>query len=179
MGPRHENDGTFGEGVLVSWQGAIRVRLKYPSACASVPLLLNCCMQNCEAEMAFGQYDRGLRKLISDSFHEWMVKLVQSDNRFRSWGQYFDQMGSRHLCGDTLFGQIKMAYIKYLSPRSGEVEAVEITLGHDADWKPVLAVAGSNGESVVIPCKMSLVEDVKAIMEQVLLCFDRNDLDLR
>jgi len=56
-----------------------------------------------------------------------------------------------------------VAYIKYLSPRSGEVETVEITVGHDVDWKPVLAVTSSNGEPVAINSKASPDEDMRAI----------------
>ena len=67
----------------------------------------------------------------------------------------------------------------YLSPRSGDVETVEISVGHDADWKPVLAVAGSNGKPVAITSKMSPEGDMEAIREQVLLCFNSNGLDLR
>lgn len=136
-------------------------------------------MRNCEAEITFYEYGDGLRKLISDSLHEWMVKLVRLDNRFRVSGQFFDQIGLTHPHGNTLFGQIKVAYIAYLSPRSGEIETVEITVGHGANWMPVLAVASSNGKPVTILSKASPDKDMKAISEQVLLCFGQNDLDLR
>jgi len=75
-------------------------------------------MQNREAEIAFGSVRSRAAKAHFDSFHEWTSKLVQSGNRFRASGQHFDQMGSKYPHNHTLFGQIKVAYIKYLSPRS-------------------------------------------------------------
>jgi hypothetical protein len=131
------------------------------------------------AEIRFSKYGYAIHALIFASKNEWTFKLVKLGNRFRKSGQDFDQNGSKHHWGHTLKGQVKVNYIQFESPKTGEIASVEITVGHDENWNPVLTVSGSESDPVRIESKGVPEDDYPAIREQALICFDKSGVDLR
>lgn len=133
-------------------------------------------MQNREAEVRFAQYGHKFQELLSDSVNEWIRKL---GDLLRGAGQDFDQMGSRFHFGDTLLGQIKVTYLRFHNPTSGQSERIEISMGHDKEWNPVISVSSSNTDPVAVSSKGIPNDDVAAIKEEVLACFDKAKLKMR
>jgi hypothetical protein len=136
-------------------------------------------MQNREAEIVFAQYGRKLQPLITMEIFEWTKKLCDAGQRFRRSGQHFDQMGSPHHLGYTLLGQVKVDYLHFLSPRTEEVEIIEILRAHDNVWQPVITVSSTDCDPISVESKGDPVEDMAKIKELVLACFDRAGLNFR
>ncbi|MEI9863026.1 MAG: hypothetical protein WDN00_00400 [Limisphaerales bacterium] len=134
-------------------------------------------MQNREAEIQFAKYGHQLQPLIFHLFHEWTKKLHEQNQRFRKSGQHFDQQGSKHHFGHTLLGQVKVDYIEYLA-KNDQVEIIEITMGHDQNWKAVISVCSTNSEPVTIPSKGNCDEDILLIKAEALRCFNQSGLDM-
>jgi len=136
-------------------------------------------MQNPEAEIAFAGYGHKLQALISTEIFDWTQKLCDAGQRFRRSGQHFDQMGSPRHLGHTLLGQVKVDYLHFLSPRTEEVEIIEILMAHDSEWKPVITVSSTDSDPIAVESKSDPYDDMAKIKELVLACFDRAGLNLR
>ena len=132
-----------------------------------------------QAEIRFAKYGRELQHLISLDTHEWTVKLHASGQRFRASGQEFDQGGSKIPFGHTLAGQVKVDYIRFVSPKTEELEAVEVFMGHDSNWMPVIWVSSTNTDPVVIESKGVATDDMALIRKHVILCFESAGFDFQ
>jgi hypothetical protein len=134
-----------------------------------------------QAETEFARYSVRLIKLLYDDIRPWTSKLHEVAGREAFLGNYhFCEMRPAFFPADqAVWGQISVDSMRFVSPKTGQREAVEIHLGHDKHWKPIVNVLSSYTEPVVIKCTGVPADDMALVREQILQCFDAAGVNLR
>jgi hypothetical protein len=137
------------------------------------------CVQFEESQIDFAGYFHRLHFLICCEMNGWTTKLKDAGQRYRGFGNVFQQKPSKFRFGETPFRQVKISYLIFLSPLSEEEETVEIYMMYDRQWKPVITICSTRVDPIRIPSTGNFEDDLALIKEHALKCFAASGLNFR
>ena len=82
-----------------------------------------------------------------------------------------DLIGPDRATGDDVNNQPESFSLKFLSPKSGEDEIVQITVSPAHDWSPVLSISSTRVEPFIVETSGNPDLDVETLRVKVAECF--------
>ncbi len=128
-------------------------------------------------EAEYGRYKTKLMLAARNVLRDETMRLGRSEqqrgvNLAYSFGSPADQFGSTTPNPHTLRGQQSRPFVRLTWP-SGDVHEIEVVIGHDSEWKPVVSVSrtGKVSETVSINTTDDSEADAAPVREKVLEFF--------
>jgi hypothetical protein len=124
-------------------------------------------MEHSKEEIAFAQYGRELSGIVLNALNEIATQSgfawfsVGSDLEGKTW---FDYAMSQH-------GKVETISAKFKATENAIEDTIQVTLGHDSEWKPIVAVLSSKTEPVSIKVSGIAQNDALLVETEAQKCF--------